>query len=122
MDLGAKIAELRKQRGWTQKHFASKIGVHSHHVTRWESNRMRPSSTTLQRIAEVFGVKLDDLLNNKPVVPESLAQDKLLIEKLELLRELEPEQRAVVYHIIDMYATQKRMAGLLLSQKPVVLT
>ena len=116
--LGNKIAELRKEKRWTQQAFAEKIGVHPNHITRWESNRFRPSTETLQRIAEVFEVRLDDLLDPKLNLPESMSQDKQLMARLELLRELEPEERAVIYHIIDTYATQRRLNRLLQANKP----
>lgn len=116
--LGEKIAELRKERRWTQQVFAEKIGVHPNHITRWESNRFRPSSEMLQKIAEVFEVRLDDLLDPKLNLPQALAEDKQLLERLELLRELEPDERAVIFHIIDTYATQRRLVKLL-GAKPV---
>jgi len=117
MPLGEKIAELRRQRGWSQNEFAEKIGVHGRHISRLETNRMRPSSVTLKRIAEVFAVRLDELLDARPEVPAYVASDRSLLEKFEQLQELEPEDRAVVYRIIENFATQKRMARLLVGQK-----
>ena len=68
-------------------------------MTRLKSDRTRPSTTTLKRIAEVFEVRLDDLVDNKLPVPKALSQDQQLLEKIEQIQELDGEDRAVVFHM-----------------------
>jgi transcriptional regulator with XRE-family HTH domain len=113
VSLGEKIASLRKQRGWTQDLFAEKVGVHKNHVTRWETGRMKPSTNTLRKIASVLGISLEALMDSNSV-PVDLTEDPELFEKCRLLQELEPEDRAVVYRMIDTFAKQKRLAQMLI--------
>jgi len=117
MTLGEKMAALRKELGLTQQQFAEKIGVHPQHITRLESDRSKPSNATLTRIHEVFGVRLEDFFNNHVIVSDVITQDKQLVEKMQQVRELDPEDRAMVYRMIDTLATQKRMALLMKGQK-----
>lgn len=117
MALGERIATLRKKRGWTQGILAEKVGVHSNHITRWETNRMRPSITTLRRIAEALGVTLDELLDEEQPTPAALADEPELVEKLQQLQELAPQDRAMVFRMIDTLATQKRLEKLLATAK-----
>jgi transcriptional regulator with XRE-family HTH domain len=119
VSFGDRIAELRRQRRWTQHTFAEKIGVHTNHITRWESNRYKPSGAMLQKIAEVFEIRVDDLLDPASLVPESMSHDKELVTRIEQLKELDPQQRAIIYDIINTYAKQKRMEKLLLDEKAV---
>ena len=112
MTLGEKITGLRKERHWTQHLLGEKLGVHANNVSRWESDRIRPSMPTLQRIAEVLEVRLDDLLAEDAAAPEPLNKDKKLVEVMQQLRHLKPEDRAVIYHIIETYAAQQRLADM----------
>jgi transcriptional regulator with XRE-family HTH domain len=75
MTIGQRITKLRKRRGWTQEMFADKAGVHARHVSRWETDRMKPSGRTLKRLADLFGVSLDELLgeNESGAASPSLA-------------------------------------------------
>lgn len=41
---------------------ALEIGLKKSNVTYWKNNRNNPSDITLQKIAEYFGVSVDDLL------------------------------------------------------------
>ncbi|HEY3997370.1 MAG TPA: helix-turn-helix transcriptional regulator [Candidatus Xenobia bacterium] len=118
--LGHKIAELRRKRKWTQTELAQKLGVHMQNVTRWETNRIRPSEATLVKMSEVFGVNMDELLDGKLELPPALSQDRHLAERIEMLKELDTDERAIIYNIIETYVTQKRLARLLNMQKTSV--
>jgi transcriptional regulator with XRE-family HTH domain len=119
MTLGEKLAALRKERHWSQQKLSEKLGLggRSANITRWESNRFRPNSTTLQKLADIFEVRIDELLADEAPVPDSLTKDKKLVEKMYQLKELEPEDRAVIFHIIETYAAQRRMAQMATSPK-----
>ncbi len=63
--LGAEIRRLRRERGWTQQHLADLIGrpMNQHDVSALERGTIRlPRRHRLERIAEVFGVPLGELL------------------------------------------------------------
>lgn len=42
MSLGDKIAELRRQRGWSQENLAERLGVTRQSVSKWESGTSVP--------------------------------------------------------------------------------
>lgn len=112
--LGQKISDLRKQRGWTQEMLGEKAGVHTNHVSRWECNRMRPSGKMLKRLAELFGVSYDDLLENEqPPTPPALANDPEMVERFLQVQQLDDQDKAVLFRMIDLMATRKQMERLL---------
>lgn len=55
------IKALREERGLSQASLARKLGVGQSAVAQWENGRSRPSSATMEKIAECFGVSLDYL-------------------------------------------------------------
>ncbi|MBQ3575090.1 MAG: helix-turn-helix transcriptional regulator [Clostridia bacterium] len=63
MDLSRKIYELRKQRGLTQEQFAEMLFVSRTAVSKWETGRGTPGMGSLQMIAKVCDVSLDELLS-----------------------------------------------------------
>ena len=59
--LGARIAELRKEKGMTQLELAQQMGVTDKAVSKWERDLSCPDINTV-RLAEVLGVSLEDLM------------------------------------------------------------
>jgi len=56
--VGEQIRDLRKQAGLSQDELASKIGVPSNTVSRWETATYKPKLKDLDRLAGVFGVSV----------------------------------------------------------------
>ncbi len=60
--LGARIAALRRQRGWSQTELAQRLKISASAVGMYEQCRREPSADTIVAIARVFGVSTDYLL------------------------------------------------------------
>jgi transcriptional regulator with XRE-family HTH domain len=67
-NLGDQIRGLRLKKHWTQDDLAEKVGVTREAVSYWELNRRTPAIGTLEKIAQVLGVSVADLLE-RPVAP-----------------------------------------------------
>lgn len=61
MTIGQKIAQCRKQQGLTQDALAQKLGVTNQAVSKWESEQSCPDILLLPRIADIFGLTMDEL-------------------------------------------------------------
>lgn len=110
MTLGKKIAKLRRAHDWTQSQFADKVGVHNRHISRWETDRNRPSLTTLERIAREFNVSVDELTEvDGRKTAEDILHDNVLLHQFELVQELPEEDRDVITRVIDAFLTKKRV-------------
>ena len=64
MTLGEKISCLRKKAGYSQEKLAELMNVSRQAVTKWESGKANPDTENLIRLAEIFGVSLDELCKN----------------------------------------------------------
>ncbi len=62
-NIGLFIKELRKQKRFTQKDLASKIGVSDKAISKWEVGDSFPDIFLLSNIAKVFEISTDELLN-----------------------------------------------------------
>lgn len=61
MHISENIADLRRQRGWSQEQLAAELGVTRQSVSKWESGTATPELEKLIVLADLFGVSLDYL-------------------------------------------------------------
>ncbi|HET60142.1 MAG TPA: XRE family transcriptional regulator [Chloroflexi bacterium] len=64
--IGASIASLRQERGWTQRQLARQLDLSHQAVSKWENGESAPDVETLVRLARLFGVTIDRLINPDP--------------------------------------------------------
>lgn len=76
MELAEKIKKLRKDRGLTQEQFAQQLFVSRTAVSKWETGRGIPSMESLQMIAKLYGVTLDELLKAEDVITIAEQENK----------------------------------------------
>ena len=62
---GGMVAALRREKGMTQAELAEKMGVTDKAVSKWERDLSFPDVNTLPKLAELFGVTVDELLRAK---------------------------------------------------------
>lgn len=60
------LIHLRKCKQMTQEDIAEHIGVTRQSIAKWESGETVPDLDKCRRLAELFGVSLDDLANYEP--------------------------------------------------------
>ena len=63
--IGEKIAEKRKEKGWTQRELAEKLCVSDKNVSKWECGRSVPDIFYLKRLADLFEVNVDYFLDRE---------------------------------------------------------
>lgn len=67
---GTFIAELRKEKGLTQKELAGKLFISDKAVSKWETGQSMPDITLLRPLADIFGVTTTELLECKRIAPD----------------------------------------------------
>ncbi len=63
------IMNYRKAAGMTQAELAEKINYSDKSVSKWESGNGVPDVYTLMQMAKLFGVTVNDLVGDEPVIP-----------------------------------------------------
>ena len=64
MKYNEKIVALRKANGFTQEGFAREVGVTRQAVYKWEVGDSYPEAEKLMAIKALFGISIDDLLDD----------------------------------------------------------
>ena len=62
MNLGERIAQLRRQAGLSQEQLGDLLGVSRQAVSKWESGASDPSTANLIAIAKLYGVSAEEIL------------------------------------------------------------
>lgn len=67
--IGQNIASYRKKAGMTQEELSEKIGVTAQAISKWENDLSYPDLEIVRKLAELFGITVDQLLNGEDSVP-----------------------------------------------------
>ena len=74
---GNMMAALRKEKGMTQLELAEKIGVTDKAVSKWERDLSFPDISSIPKLAEIFGVSVDELIQVKADTKENSTNSKV---------------------------------------------
>ncbi|MCK9451238.1 MAG: helix-turn-helix domain-containing protein [Bacteroidales bacterium] len=109
MTIGEYIKKLRKQKGLQQKEVAIEVGLSQSNYNKVENDHRQPSIEVLNKLAKLFDVTIDQLLNPDDHLPKVVTvEDKTANEKIKLIEQLEDEDRNVIYSLIDTMLTKKK--------------
>lgn len=74
---GSMVAALRKDKGMTQLALAEKMGVTDKAVSKWERDLSFPDVNSLPKLAEIFHVTVDELIQVKSQTKKEAIYNKL---------------------------------------------
>lgn len=101
-DLGKRIQDLRKKTGLTQAQLASKIEISHTQLTRYESKDVQPPADVLQRLANIFDVSIDYLVNgNKSQKAEQTLKDAEVIKQFKQLDQLPEDEKKSILKVLS---------------------
>ena len=64
-NIGQRISQLRKQSNMSQKELAEKLNISNKTISKWECGNGMPDIESLGKLANVFGITLDELVHFK---------------------------------------------------------
>lgn len=81
---GLFIAELRKQKGYTQKELAEKLMVTDKAVSRWETGKGLPDTSLLKVLSDILDVSVGELLSGELIEEEHIKEktDQVILDSL----------------------------------------
>ena len=103
MELSEKIQRLRKEHNLTQEQLAEQLFVSRTAVSKWETGRGMPSMESLQMIARLFNITLDDLLRAEEVITIAENENKENISRFASLIDGIFNTTAIVGLLLPLY-------------------
>ncbi len=102
MNFGHTIINLLEKNNMTQKELAARLQIPPTTLNGYIRNRHEPDHNILIKMADIFGVSIDHLLEHK--LAES-AYEKSLLKRF---ASLNPEQQELVSSMIDVMCAQNK--------------
>lgn len=101
---GRFIAELRKQKGYTQKELAEKLMVTDKAISRWETGKGLPDTSLLKPLGDVLGVSVGELLSGEMIEETEMKDqaDKIILGSLNYSKRMVTSMINVILFIIGM--------------------
>ena len=100
---GRNLAALRKLRGWTQPQLADSLGITLAALTYYERQARNPSADFVGKVAKLFNVSVDELLEHSVKPTKKPGPPSQLEERLTAIRQLPREKQKVVLQLLDSF-------------------
>ena len=105
VQLGARIAQLRKEQGITQVELAEWLNVSQQTVNAYEVGRRRMAVSALPVIAKLLGVSLEELIG-EPLKPGKRGPTPKLQQQMERIHQLPKAQQKFVIKMLEGVLSQ----------------
>ncbi|WP_326982373.1 helix-turn-helix transcriptional regulator [Chryseobacterium sp. MYb264] len=73
-----------------------------------ENGKVDPQSSSIEKIANALAVNLADMLNSDDVFSDIDSLNKSIVEKVQLIEQLDEKQKKSSFNIIDMAKLKKK--------------
>ena len=62
VEIAQRLAEMRREKGFSQEELAARLGLSRQAVSKWERAESSPDTGNLIALADLYGVTLDELV------------------------------------------------------------
>jgi putative transcriptional regulator len=102
---GQRLAEIRKNKGYTQTELSKKIGITQGLISDYELDKLRPYHEMIIRFALALDVSSDELLGLKECqIPQSTVKPaSRLLRRMERIEQLPDFKQKVLLNTIDTF-------------------
>jgi transcriptional regulator with XRE-family HTH domain len=108
-NIGKNIKKIRETKGLTQQTIADLISMHRSNYSRVETGDRDLSIEAIGKIAKFFNMSIDDLVNFEGDIPNEVTfDDKNTIEQMQLIQQLDEEDKTTVFKIVETMLTKKK--------------
>lgn len=109
--IGARVARLRKERGYTQTELAEKVGIIQTIVSAIETDTLKLSAEMAVRFALALEISTDELLRPGNGKRRAQPPSRKVLRRLELIESLPTSQQQTVLKTIDTMLKGLRSAS-----------
>lgn len=110
MSLADNIKTIREKQELLQKEVALHIGVDKSTYSKIEKGLREITVAELQKLTKLFNLTTDQILNydENSIPKEVIIEDKTAIEQMQLIQQLEEEDKTIIFKMIDKMLTTKK--------------
>ena len=105
--MGERLAQIRKERGFTQAELAEKVGILQNIVSAHERGRLRLSAEMLIRFARALDVSTDDLLGIQKKPSNGSTKNRRLLRRISHIDKLSKRDQEALLRTIDAFLAKE---------------
>ena len=109
MKIGEKVKKVREAKGLSQKQVALSINMDQSQYSKVEKGKTDPTCSTLEKISKALGMELSELFRSNDIFKDINSYDKSLMEKINLLEQLDEPEKKSIFNIIDGLISKKKL-------------
>ncbi|HEY7885306.1 MAG TPA: helix-turn-helix transcriptional regulator [Cellvibrionaceae bacterium] len=98
-EFGNRLLSLRREQGWSQPELSKKIGTSGAIIGRYERGEITPSIEVAKKLADVFGVTLDYLIDDKKM--PNILQNQAMLTPWKEIDSLETPEQERILSVVD---------------------
>lgn len=111
---GLRLKNLRKQKRWSQKELAAKVGIRFQQLNKYESGLNLPPAEMLIKLADALVTTVDFLLTGNPAEETPLGNTRLF-KRFKAVEDFESADQETVISLIDAMIAKRQMQTTLVS-------
>jgi transcriptional regulator with XRE-family HTH domain len=108
VQLGKRLAQIRKERGYTQVELADKVGVMQTIISDYERGRLRVNPTMLAKLATVLQVSADEILGLAPPKKSGAPVNRRFLRRLHAVDSLPKRDQDALLRTIDAFLAARK--------------
>ena len=109
MSLADNIKNIREEKNLKQIEVATHIGVDKSAYSKIEKGMRSITIEELQKMAKLFNITIDNIVNFEGDIPKEVTiTDKTAVEQMNLISQLDEEDKQTIFNIIDKMLTNKK--------------
>jgi len=109
MELHINIKTIRTEKKLKQIEVANFINVDKSAYSKIEKGQRNITVEELQKIAKLFNVSIDDIINFDGGIPKEVTiEDKPAIEQINLIQQLDEEDKSTIFLLVNKMLTNKK--------------
>jgi transcriptional regulator with XRE-family HTH domain len=106
--IGKIIKKYREEKDLTQQQIADLIHMHRSNYSRVEAGDRELSIEAIKTVAQFLGMTIDQLVNEELIPTDVAIEDKTILEQVKLINQLDPEEKNMVFKMIDTFLTKQK--------------
>lgn len=107
-DLGQRIKQLRKNKSWTQKELANRIGTSPAQLNKYEAGQNTPPLDKLILFAEILNTTVDFLITGD-ISESAPISNTRLVQRLQLIDRFDADEKETVIKLLDAMIAKHNM-------------
>jgi transcriptional regulator with XRE-family HTH domain len=109
--IGQRLARIRKERGYTQKQLAERIGLIQELISRYEKEKIRLTVEMLIRLLDALDVSADEFLGRDQMKAESNRVNLRLVKRMQRIERLPTSKQKTILSSLDMMLDSAEKKG-----------